>query len=362
MLMTWWKYLCIALLIYASCAGFLVPLKPGIQSTSPAMTRAGAEVQVSVLGYNTFYKKGEKGLNAWLKLDSVHLIKAYQLEVKDERNLVASFRIPQEIAALGKQAGVRLTLITSDPESGVALLPQAIFVATDSVESNNVAGGWHTMQSNELLFKHDLTFPYRNILYETIRNTYFHVPLWFAMMVLFGISVYHSIVYLSGLGKQKLYDEMKESDMKSAAYSEIGLSFGFLGLFTGMLWANYTWGTPWTGDIKLNMTAVLLAIYLAYFVLRMAFYDKESAARLSAVYNIFAFASIIPLLFIIPRMAASLHPGNGGNPAIGGEDLDNTMRLVFYPAVIGFILLGIWMSDLNFRTKRIREVVEESIV
>ena len=31
------------------------------------------------------------------------------------------------------------------------------------------------------------------ILHESIRNLYFHVPMWFGMIVLFTVSVYHSI-------------------------------------------------------------------------------------------------------------------------------------------------------------------------
>ena len=105
----------------------------------------------------------------------------------------------------------------------------------------------------------------------------------------------------------------------------------------------------------MNLAALALMIYVAYFVLRSAFDDHEKRAKLSAVYNIFAFAALIPLLFILPRMTDSLHPGNGGNPALGGEDLDNTLRMVFYPAIIGFTLLGIWLAELMVRIKRIRD-------
>ncbi|MEL6923730.1 MAG: cytochrome c assembly protein, partial [Bacteroidota bacterium] len=70
---------------------------------------------------------------------------------------------------------------------------------------------------------------------------------------------------------------------------------------------------------------------------------------------IFAFAALIPLIFVIPRMTeGSLHPGNGGNPGFGGEDLDNTMRMVFYPAIIGWILMGMWMSRLVYRAEGLR--------
>jgi heme exporter protein C len=81
--------------------------------------------------------------------------------------------------------------------------------------------------------------------------------------------------------------------------------------------------------------------------------DGMQRARLSAGYNLFAFALLIPLLFIVPRMTDSLHPGNGGNPALGGEDLDHKMRLVFYPAVIGFTLLGAWIAQLVYRVGRL---------
>lgn len=78
-------------------------------------------------------------------------------------------------------------------------------------------------------------------------------------------------------------------------------------------------------------------------------------ARLSAVYNIFAFVAIIPLIYVIPRLFSSLHPGNGGNPAFGSQDLDNTMRLIFYPIIIGWTLIGFWIAQLNYRMKRLGE-------
>jgi heme exporter protein C len=62
---------------------------------------------------------------------------------------------------------------------------------------------------------------------------------------------------------------------------------------------------------------------------------------------------MIVFIGILPRMTDSLHPGNGGNPAFGNYDLDSNMRLVFYPAVLGWILLGIWISQLRFRIKSI---------
>jgi heme exporter protein C len=47
----------------------------------------------------------------------------------------------------------------------------------------------------------------------------------------------------------------------------------------------------------------------------------------------------------------SLHPGNGGNPAFSNTDLDNRMRMLFYPAVIGWTILGFWLVSLKIRYK-----------
>jgi heme exporter protein C len=99
---------------------------------------------------------------------------------------------------------------------------------------------------------------------------------------------------------------------------------------------------------------VALLIYLAYFVLRSSFDDLDKRARVSAIYNIFAFATLIPLLYIVPRMFDSLHPGMGGNPAFSKLDLDNTMRMVFYPAILGWMLLGIWIADVASRVEGLR--------
>ncbi len=189
--------------------------------------------------------------------------------------------------------------------------------------------------------------PRLNILNETIRALYFHVPMWFGMTGLFIASVYWSIKYLR---KPEI-----DTDRKAAAYATIGLVFGILGILTGMLWANYAWGSPWHGDPKQNGAAIALLVYLAYFVLRGSLENQEQRARLSAVYNIFAFAAMIPLIFIIPRMTSSMHPGSGGNPGFNMYDLDNRMRPIFYGAGLGWFLVGVWLASQRIRTKRIEE-------
>lgn len=190
--------------------------------------------------------------------------------------------------------------------------------------------------------------PRLNILNETIRNMHFHVPMWFGMIILLLASMVYAILYLK--------NNNTKADIYSANLAKVGLIFGVLGLVTGMIWAKYTWGDWWSGDPKQNATAIGMLIYLAYFVLRGSLEDPDQKARISSVYNIFAFASLIPLLFILPRMTDSLHPGNGGNPGFNTYDLDSRLRLVFYPAIVGWTLLGVWIASLKIRFDVLKEL------
>ena len=194
--------------------------------------------------------------------------------------------------------------------------------------------------------------PRQAILNETVRNLYFHVTMWFTMIFLLGTSVYHSIQYLR---KSDI-----KSDLISNAYVETGLVFATLGLVTGSLWAKFTWGDWWTNDPKLNSVAIGLLIYLAYGLVRSSMPDEQQKARISNVYNIFAFVIFMILIWILPRLTDSLHPGNGGNPGFSKYDLDSNMRLVFYPAIIAWTLLGYWIANLRIRIKKLAHLISEN--
>jgi heme exporter protein C len=187
--------------------------------------------------------------------------------------------------------------------------------------------------------------PRKSILNESIRNLYYHVPMWFGMVILLLISAVNAIKYLSK-------GEIKY-DVASSEYANIGILYSVLGMITGMVWAKYTWGAPWSNDPKQLATAVSMLTYMAYLVLRGGIEDPDKKAKISAVFNVFAFCLMIPLLFVLPRMTDSLHPGNGGNPGFNSYDLDASMRIVFYPAVLGWTLLACWIATIGIRIRLI---------
>ncbi|PUZ24788.1 ABC transporter permease [Chitinophaga parva] len=180
---------------------------------------------------------------------------------------------------------------------------------------------------------------------ESSRGLFYHVPMWISMYTLFTISVINSLRYLRN------YD--LKYDVSASSAANVGTFFGVLGFATGTLWATYTWGGSLPTDPKQMSTALALLIYMAYLVLRMSIQDIDKRARISAVFNVFAFALLIPLTYIIPRMVDSLHPGAGSTPGFSKSDTDHHMMMVFYPAMVGWTLLGVWLYSLQLRYRKL---------
>lgn len=341
----WWKILGALLILYSLIAGMLAPLNSGILEVNPSNLQTGQNLELTINTYNTHYDKGQE-IDAWIKIDSAHSIAASAVNAINNNQVKATFAIPEHLPIEKKNWS--FPIILNDKTNGAFVRPSAITITQNNVDAALAIANWNQTSIQNLTIKSGRSFPFRALIYETIRNTFYHVPLWFAMVFLFLGAAIYSGKYLS---KGNPFD-----DIMSLSFTRVGVLFGILGCVTGSIWAKNTWGTWWTlAEIKLNVSAIAMLIYLAYFVLRNSFEDEERRARVCSVYSVFAFVATVPLLFVIPRMVeGSLHPGNGGNPGFGGEDLDNTMRMVFYPAIIGWTLFGIWLTTLAYRADNLR--------
>ncbi|MFT5385827.1 MAG: heme exporter protein C, partial [Saprospiraceae bacterium] len=324
----WWKILGVALLVYTFTMGLLIPLSPGIYKLNPGFMNAGQSDILEITGYNTFYTKTAEPVRVWLKYDSLYAIAADKVDVIDDRKLQAHFDLPKYLPVTDRT--ILTNLIVYDDHNGASTSKSAVTIVQDSLDKNETLGIAAWSVANIAAYgKEEVSFPFKKIIYETIRNLFFHVPFWFAMFIIFIAGISQSIMYLR--------TNDPEYDYKSMSFTLVGTLFGIIGLCTGMIWAKDTWGTYWSWqEVKMNMTAIALLIYLSYFILRQSFDDDERSARISAVFSIFAFAAMIALLYVVPRMVSSLHPGAEGNPAFSEYDLDSTMRWVFYPAIIGW--------------------------
>lgn len=342
----WVKLLTVILIAYTFIAGMIRPLNPGIMEVAPSRVHADSNAVITISTYNTRMKSGE--VTAYLSIDSIHHIKARSVEILSPNEARVHFAIPKYLPENSKSS--MASLVLAGEQEGGFTRPSSVSIVQDSVNVSEGQMLWSKDQITQMPEPKVKGFPFRLILEETIRNIYYHVPFWMAMIVIFSGAVFYAVRYL--------IRSDPEDALRVYAFNRTGLFYGIMGLVTGAIWAKNTWGEYWSGDIKQNMTAIALLIYAAYFILWKTFKDEQVQARVSGVFTIFAYVAMIPLLFVIPRLYDSLHPGNGGNPALGGEDLDNTMRMVFYPGVIGFTLLGLWISNIYFRFSRMENILK----
>jgi heme exporter protein C len=338
----WYKWLSVILLVYVIAAGMLVPLRPGIMKADAFNVATGSVQELRIEAYNTHFTQAENH-RVWLRLMDQYTLLAREVEVLNDRELIAVFEIPGNMPETDRVS--MASLIMDNEVDGSMVLPSAVSVVGEEGVAPDPSP-WMRDPIENLHITWSWSFPWRNILEETIRNTYYHVPMWFGMMLIFLLSAIYSI-RLVRKGEQRF-------DSRVFSLNLVGTVYGLLGIFTGAIWARYTWGSYWSGDIKQDMAAITLLIFMAYFLLRGSMTPGVKRGRVTAVYTLFAFAASIPLLYIIPRMQPSLHPGSGGNPGFGGDDLDNTMKTVFYPAIIGWTLFGYWISNVVYRLTEVK--------
>jgi len=334
----WWKILGVLILLYVIIVGMCTPMKPGFTGdVVPFLHKSGTRATFKVTGYNTHFTQPDT--KAWLKLDTTSVIEVEEISAISDVEATFTVQLPEYLPT--QDSTLDATLLVANAVDGTAILPRALFITQSSIDPS--AKSYGNLSAIDFPRYKGFAFPYRSTLHETVRNTFFHVAIWFAMYSVLIVGLIYSIKYLRNPNTR--------NDIIASSFTEVGVVLGFLGIFTGSVWARFTWGAFWTPDVKLNTAASFILIYSAYLVLRSSMPDQDRRAKVSAAYNIFAFATMIPLIIIIPRLTDSLHPGNGGNPALGGEDLDNTLRMVFYPAIIGLILFSVWISSLLVRLR-----------
>jgi heme exporter protein C len=185
--------------------------------------------------------------------------------------------------------------------------------------------------------------PAKGFIGESSRIVFFHVPCAWTSSLAFVIAAVYSLAYL--MKRNPWYDDLATSAVK------IGLLFGVLTLITGSLFASVMWGTWWNWDPRESSYLLLVFLYAAYLFLRAAIDDPERRARIAAAYALFG-AVIMPfLVFVAPRVTASLHPQTVINPQ-GKILMDTPTRAVFFSSLAAFSGLFAWMLSIDARAAR----------
>jgi len=173
------------------------------------------------------------------------------------------------------------------------------------------------------------------------RIFYFHVAS--AWVGFFGFFV----TFLAGIGY--LARGERWWDIMGLSSVEIGLTFITMAVVTGSLWARPVWGTYWTWEPRLTISAVQLLIYVAYAMLRTAIESPERRARFAAVYGIVAFVTV-PLSWFAIRWWRTIHPDilTGG----GGMALTPRMVYTLLVSLVAFTLLYATLLRQRMRLER----------
>jgi heme exporter protein C len=186
--------------------------------------------------------------------------------------------------------------------------------------------------------------PAEGFLGESSRIVFFHVPCAWTSTLAFLVAAGYSLAYLRG--RNPWHDEI------AAAAVRLGLIFGVLTLVTGSLFAKIMWGSWWNWDPRESSYLLLVFLYGAYLFLRASIDDPERRARIAAAYALFAAVLMPFLVFVAPRVTASLHPQTVINPQ-GKILMDTPTKAVFFGAMLGFSGLFLWLLGLEARQARL---------
>jgi len=179
------------------------------------------------------------------------------------------------------------------------------------------------------------------------RIFYFHVSSAWVGFFAFFVTFLAGILYL--IRGERRWDILALSSV------EVGLTFITMAVITGSLWARPVWGTYWTWEPRLTISAVQLLIYIAYGMLRRAVEGPERRARFAAVYGIVAFVTV-PLSWFAIRWWRTIHP----DILTGGGEMALTPRMVqtLLVSLAAFTLLYATLLRQRMRLEHLTDALD----
>jgi heme exporter protein C len=131
------------------------------------------------------------------------------------------------------------------------------------------------------------------------RNLYVHTPISIAAYVVLTVAALAALAFM--MSRRPGFYEFADTAIK------LGVPLGLASFLTGSIWASEAWGSLWTWDPRQFSILILVLAYTLYFAIKGSVKDPDRRPLISSAY-IFAAYATVPLSFIIPRVAESLHP------------------------------------------------------
>jgi heme exporter protein C len=150
-------------------------------------------------------------------------------------------------------------------------------------------------------------------------------------------------------------------DALALAAAEVGVLFTAFTIWAGMMWARPVWGTFWQWeDPRLTTTALLLALYVGYLLLRRLSDDPARRATRAAVVGLVA-AVDIPIVHFsviwwrgLHQTATFLDPNKILRPS---APLPFVLALV--AMLLAFLLFWAWLVIRRYELARLHQLAEE---
>lgn len=186
------------------------------------------------------------------------------------------------------------------------------------------------------------------------RIMYPHVASAWLAYLSFGVTA------LAGIGW--LWKRDLRLDSLALAGAEIGVMFTFFAIWGGMMWGRPIWGVFWQWeDPRLTTTALLLALYVGYLLLRRLTDDPERRATRAAIVGIVA-AVDIPIVHFSVEWWRGLHQ----TATIASPDrvLDPAAPGIFVMTLLGtvaaFTLTWLYLMIRRYQLAQIELAREET--
>jgi heme exporter protein C len=185
------------------------------------------------------------------------------------------------------------------------------------------------------------------------RIMYVHVASAWIAYLSFGVTA------LAGIGY--LWRRDLRFDAVALAGAEVGVLFTAFAIWGGMMWGRPVWGVFWQWeDPRLTTTALLLALYVGYLLLRRLSDDPARRAARAAVVGLIA-AVDIPIVHFSVIWWRGLHQG----PTIGdpGKILNPSAPLQFVAALLAmvgaFTLVWVYLMIRRYQLARLEWRIDE---
>lgn len=184
---------------------------------------------------------------------------------------------------------------------------------------------------------------------STVKIIYLHVPSALMAINAWLMMLVASLVWL--------VRRHHVSALAARAAAPVGVVMTLIALFTGAIWGQPMWGTPWAWDPRLTSFLILFLFYLGYIALWEAISDPDTAADLTSV--LCMVGSVFALLsrYAVNFWNQGLH--QGASLSLDAEE--NVADVFWFPLLVciaGFVALFVALvlmrTATEIRVRRIR--------